>query len=38
MQGQGAWTGYGSVVATVSDAQVDADGYITVYIPITWEE
>ncbi|CAM2888325.1 hypothetical protein DRF59_07785 [Chryseobacterium flavum] len=38
MQGQGGWVGYGSVVATVSDAQVDADGYITVYIPITWEE
>jgi len=38
MQGQGGWTGYGSVVVTVSDAQVDADGYITVYIPITWEE
>ncbi|MBV8327908.1 hypothetical protein [Chryseobacterium sp.] len=38
MQGQGAWTGYGSVVVTVSDAAVDADGYITVYIPITWAE
>ncbi|MCJ7933223.1 MAG: hypothetical protein MUW56_06190 [Chryseobacterium sp.] len=38
MQGQGGWTGYGSVVLTVSDTQVDADGYITVYIPITWEE
>ncbi|AKK71840.1 hypothetical protein HX13_22530 [Chryseobacterium sp. P1-3] len=38
MQGQGGWTGYGSVVATVSDAQVDADGYVTVYIPITWTE
>lgn len=38
MQGQGGWVGYGSVTGTVSDAQVDADGYITVYIPITWEE
>ncbi|MCQ9640239.1 hypothetical protein MP478_12695 [Chryseobacterium sp. WG14] len=38
MQGQGGWTGYGSVVVTVSDAQVGPDGYITVYIPITWEE
>ncbi|MET3035428.1 hypothetical protein ABXT08_04965 [Chryseobacterium sp. NRRL B-14859] len=38
MQGQGGWTGYGSVIATVSDAQVDSDGYVTVYIPITWEE
>jgi len=38
MQGQGGWVGYGTVVATVSDAQVDSDGYITVYIPITWEE
>lgn len=38
MQGQGGWVGYGTVVATVSDAQVDADGYITVYIPIIWEE
>ncbi|KXH85706.1 hypothetical protein [Chryseobacterium kwangjuense] len=38
MQGQGGWTGYGSVTGTVSDAQVDADGYITVYIPVTWAE
>ncbi len=38
MQGQGGWTGYGSVAGTVSDAQVDADGYITVYIPVTWAE
>ncbi|KFF08816.1 hypothetical protein [Chryseobacterium luteum] len=38
MQGQGGWTGYGSVTGTVSDAQVDADGYITVYIPVTWTE
>lgn len=38
MQGQGGWVGYGSVVRTVSDAQVDADGYVTIYIPITWEE
>lgn len=38
MQGQGGWVGYGTVVATVSDAQVDSDGYITIYIPIIWEE
>lgn len=38
MQGQGGWVGYGSVVGIVSDAQVDEDGYITVYIPIAWEE
>ncbi|WP_426479901.1 hypothetical protein ACP3T3_10995 [Chryseobacterium sp. CBSDS_008] len=38
MQGQGGWVGYGTVVATVSDAQVDSDGYITVYIPVIWEE
>ncbi|MCW3160082.1 hypothetical protein [Chryseobacterium oryctis] len=38
MQGQGGWAGYGSVQGTVSDAQVGTDGYITVYIPITWEE
>ncbi len=38
MQGQGGWTGYGSVIMTVSDAQIDADGYITVYIPVTWSE
>ncbi|KMQ65780.1 hypothetical protein ACM46_07960 [Chryseobacterium angstadtii] len=38
MQGQGGWTGYGSVTGTVSDAQVDADGYVTVYIPVTWAE
>lgn len=38
IQGQGGWVGYGSVTATVSDAHVDADGYITVYIPIIWEE
>ena len=38
MQGQGGWVGYGSVSAVVSDTQVDADGYVTVYIPISWEE
>ncbi|WP_390450921.1 hypothetical protein [Chryseobacterium sp. Alg-005] len=38
MQGQGGWVGYGSVVGTVSDAQVDADGYVTIYVPIAWEE
>ncbi len=38
MQGQGGWVGYGKVVATVSDAQVDSEGYITIYIPIIWEE
>lgn len=38
MQGQGGWTGYGSVTGTVSDAQLDAEGYITVYIPVTWAE
>ncbi|MBE4947400.1 hypothetical protein [Chryseobacterium culicis] len=38
MEGQGGWVGYGTVVATVSDALVDSDGYITVYIPIIWEE
>jgi len=37
-QGQGGWVGYGSVSAVVSDMQVDADGYVTVYIPISWEE
>lgn len=37
-QGQGGWVGYGSVVATVSDDQVDADGYVTIYVPIAWEE
>lgn len=38
LQGQGGWVGYGTVTGTVSDAQVDADGYVTVYVPITWEE
>ncbi|MCT2562635.1 hypothetical protein [Chryseobacterium herbae] len=38
MQGQGGWTGYGSLTGTVSDTQVDADGYVTVYIPVTWAE
>ncbi|MFP3833204.1 hypothetical protein [Chryseobacterium sp. SIMBA_028] len=38
IQGQGGWVGYGTVVATVSEANVDADGYITIYVPITWEE
>lgn len=38
MQGQGGWVGYGSVTGTVSDAEVDEDGYITIYIPIVWEE
>lgn len=38
MQGQGGWVGYGSVTGIVSDGQVDGDGYITIYIPIIWEE
>ncbi|UPQ77476.1 hypothetical protein [Chryseobacterium nepalense] len=38
MQGQGGWVGYGSVTGIVSSDQVDADGYITIYIPIIWEE
>jgi len=38
MQGQGGWVGYGSVTGEVSDAEVDTDGYVTVYIPIVWEE
>lgn len=38
MPGQGGWVGYGSVSAVVSDMLVDTDGYITIYIPITWEE
>lgn len=38
MQGQGGWVGYGSVTGVVSDDQVDDDGYITIYIPIVWEE
>lgn len=38
MQGQGGWAGYGSVTSEVSDAQVDADGYVTIYIPVSWEE
>ncbi len=37
-QGQGGWVGYGSVTGVVSDAQVGQDGYITVYVPIAWEE
>ncbi len=38
MQGQGGWVGYGSVTDVVSDDQLDDDGYITIYIPIVWEE
>lgn len=38
IQGQGGWVGYGTVIATVSDENLDDDGYITIYIPITWEE
>ncbi len=38
IQGQGGWVGYGTVVATVSEANLDADGYITIYVPIAWEE
>ncbi|WP_066440914.1 hypothetical protein [Chryseobacterium sp. CCH4-E10] len=38
MQGQGGWVGYGSVTGMVSEDQVDDDGYITIYIPIVWEE
>lgn len=38
MQGQGGWVGYGSVTGIVSSDQVDGDGYVTIYIPIIWEE
>ncbi|UHO38987.1 hypothetical protein H5J24_02105 [Chryseobacterium capnotolerans] len=38
IQGQGGWVGYGTVIATVSDENIDDDGYITIYVPITWEE
>lgn len=38
MQGQGGWVGYGSVTGIVSSDQVDTDGYVTIYIPIIWEE
>ena len=38
MQGQGGWVGYGSVTSSVSDAQVDSYEYVTIYIPISWEE
>ncbi|MEC5173476.1 hypothetical protein [Chryseobacterium nepalense] len=38
MQGQGGWVGYGSVTGIVSSDQIDADGYVTIYIPIIWEE
>lgn len=38
MQGQGGWVGYGSVTAEVSDEKVDSDGYVTIYVPIAWEE
>lgn len=38
MQGQGGWVGYGSVTGVISADQVDSDGYITIYIPIVWEE
>ncbi|MDR6160087.1 hypothetical protein QF023_003603 [Chryseobacterium sp. SLBN-27] len=38
MQGQGGWVGYGSVMGVVSEDKVDDDGYITIYIPIVWEE
>jgi len=38
MQGQGGWVGYGSVTGVVDDNHVDAEGYITVYVPILWEE
>lgn len=38
MQGQGGWVGYGSVTGVVSEDEVDDDGYITIYIPIVWEE
>lgn len=38
IQGQGGWVGYGTVIAAVSEDNVDAEGYITVYIPIMWEE
>lgn len=38
IQGQGGWVGYGTVIATVSDENIDDDGYITIYVPIMWEE
>ncbi|WP_412468998.1 hypothetical protein [Pedobacter sp. KLB.chiD] len=37
-RGQGNWTGYGSITVTLSPELVDADGYVTVYVPIAWVE
>lgn len=36
--GQGNWTGYRNVIVTLSPEMVDADGYVTVYVPIAWQE
>lgn len=38
IRGQGNWVGYGNVTLTLSPELVGPDGYITVYIPIAWEE
>ncbi|WP_293789676.1 hypothetical protein [uncultured Pedobacter sp.] len=37
-RGQGNWTGYGSVTVTLSPEMIGADGYVTIYVPIAWEE
>lgn len=38
LRGQGNWTGYSNVVATLSPEMIGPDGYVTIYIPIAWEE
>ncbi|WP_152620245.1 hypothetical protein [Pedobacter lusitanus] len=38
LRGQGNWTGYGNVIATLSPEMIGPDGYVTIYIPIAWEE
>jgi hypothetical protein len=38
LRGQGNWTGYGNVIATLSPEMIGPDGYVTIYVPIAWEE
>lgn len=37
-RGQGNWTGYSPITVTLSPSLIDDEGYITVYVPISWTE
>lgn len=38
LRGQGNWVGYRNVIITLSPEMIGPDGYVTIYVPIAWEE